>query len=547
MTEADAGVAPNPGASTAGGPSPGAAAPAPIGTEIEIKLTGTPETLRRVPRHRALAALGHGKPRARLLNATYYDTPDHALKALGIALRVRRVDRRWIQTVKRRPTRNQGLPAPETQEHEAVTRSGLPSVDLLPEGALRDLVEPILARADFGPIFQTRVRRVSRDVSTRDGGLVEIAVDLGAIIASGRQAAIAEVEIELKEGRPEALYEIAIDLIESLPLTLAFENKAHRGYRLLTETDLGPSKAKAPELVADARVEDALAATLRAGLSHLSLNVAAFLETGRPETVHQMRVALRRLRAAFAIFRDLVRAPLSDDLRQRLKRFADLLGAARDLDVFLAETAIPAAAGLGPDPRLDQLCRAAEGARLSAYGRARAALTDKAWSRLALDLGHYVESRSWRLAPAADLGVFDGPVDAFAAKVLDARWRKALKSAADLESLVGDDRHALRIELKKLRYGADFFGSLYPRKAARSYMAALAVLQERLGLLNDVHVARGLVDDLITATPARGRAGLAYAGGLVVGWRARAAAREWKRVVRAWPAFARRAPFWRER
>ena len=107
------------------------------------------------------------------------------------------------------------------------------------------------------------------------------------------------------------------------------------------------------------------------------------------------------------------------------------------------------------------------------------------------------------------------------------------------------ERHQLRIALKKLRYAAEFFGSLYPRKRTDKYIEALKRLQDDLGHLNDVSVAERLVGDLLGQSAANARRGaLQRAAGLVLGWYAHGAHAVEKETVRKWMSFTEQKPFW---
>ena len=88
------------------------------------------------------------------------------------------------------------------------------------------------------------------------------------------------------------------------------------------------------------------------------------------------------------------------------------------------------------------------------------------------------------------------PLLEFAAGVLAQRHKKVLKAGAPLAELDAAGLHALRIEIKKLRYAAEFFSALYDKKDVREYLNALAALQELLGGLNDAATVERLLEPL---------------------------------------------------
>jgi CHAD domain-containing protein len=379
----------------------------------------------------------------------------------------------------------------------------------------------------------------------RDGSEIELAIDLGSIHAEGRELAVAEAELELKSGRPDGLYSVAMTLAETLPLQIEAETKSDRGYRLYAGEGLLPSRAPHVALSPDSSIEEAWCRVLEAGLGHLARNAKVFLQHRPIESVHQMRVAIRRLRAAFSAFRPIVESPESESLRESLRETAKVLGRARDLDVFAAEALNPLMKALGPDPRLDKLARAIARARAKAYDDARRVLIAPDYARLVLDLRRFIDGRIWRRTAGISLPKLEAPALDFAKSILERRYKKALRIGRHLDALQGDERHQMRIELKKLRYAGDFFESLFSRKRVKAYLGHMAELQDRLGYLNDTEVAEGLVQELIADAPIRQRTELAFAGGLVIGWKSERAQKEWNKLIKLWPEFVERPVFWK--
>jgi CHAD domain-containing protein len=294
-------------------------------------------------------------------------------------------------------------------------------------------------------------------------------------------------------------------------------------------------------------VDQAIQAILRKCLQHWCANEAAALDGSDPEGVHQMRVAIRRLRSAFSVFGRLIDPAQRARLSDQAKAIVTGLGPARDWDVFLAELLAPVQAARQDDAGLSRLAAAAVAARAHGYAQARAAIETRAYTRFVLQLGRWIEASGWRDQPTERGGTWlDRPIDEFASHLLGRRLRKALKRGQDFAQLSAEERHRLRIALKKLRYATEFFEALYPEKQTRPYLAALKDLQDGLGHLNDVAVAQRLIGSLLDGAGRNGdRAGLEGAAGLVVGWHARGVADLEPEIVRAWQEFADRPAFWR--
>jgi triphosphatase len=517
------------------------------GVEIEIKLCGEPDSLKRAFSGAPIRDRATGRAATRRLDNVYYDTEDQRLRARGLAFRVRKDGRRYYQTLKSDDA--EGLAA-YRGEWQNPLRSAEPDLALMPEGG-RAALDGAIDPDDLRPVFATRVQRTVRRVETTDHAgrpsLIEAALDLGGIEANGARLPIAEVELELLEGSPEALYALALELEGLAPLRLETRSKSARGYALAAGAPPAWHKAEPPTLEAEATVDQAIQAVLRNCLQHWCANEAATLDGSDPEGVHQMRVAIRRLRSAFSIFGRLIDPAQRAWLSGEAKTIVNGLGPARDWDVFLTELLAPVRAARQDDAGLARLAAAAEDARTRGYAQARAAIEARSYTRYVLQLGRWIEACGWRDQPT-ERGVawLDRPIVEFATHLLGRRQRKALKRGRQFEQLSPEERHRLRIALKKLRYATEFFEALYPKKHTKPYLAALKDLQDGLGHLNDVSVAQRLIDSLVGEHD-RGAGGdaLQRAAGLLLGWHARGVADLEPAILRAWQEFAGREPFWR--
>ncbi len=515
--------------------------------EIELKLRGEPEALKAMFASPTIDTKATGRGLTRRLENVYYDTGDQRLRAHGLAFRVRKDGRRYVQTLK---SNDAGGLVAYRGEWQTPLRSAEPDLGILPAGA-SEALDGLVAPHELRSLFTTRVRRQTRRLETGNHGappsLVEAALDLGAIEAGGSSLPIAEIELELIDGSPKALYDLALELDALAPLHVETRSKPARGYTLASGESPAWQKAEPLELAARTTVGEAIGAVLRACLQHWCANEAAALDGLDPEGVHQMRVALRRVRSALSVFGRLIAPERRAWLSGEAKRIISGLGPARDWDVFLTELLAPVIAARPDDPCLGQLRAAAEQARAKGYEMARAEIGSPAYTRFLLQLGRWIEAHGWR-EDAPDRGAewFDRPIVEFADRLLAKRHRKALKRGRKFADLSPTERHRVRIALKKLRYATEFFDGLYRKKRVEPYLAALKQLQDALGHLNDVAVAERLVSDL-TNWPGTERQELAKASGLVLGWLARGAVEFEAETLSDWEAFAERTPFWHER
>ena len=502
----------------------GAAADARPEAETELKLRGEPAALQAIFAGPAISAKATSRGSSRRLENVYYDTPEQRLRTRGLAFRVRKDGRSYVQTLKSDDT---GGMVSCRGEWQAPLTSAEPALDLLPAGAT-ELLNGLVAPGELRALFTTRVRRQTRRLEVADGdghaSRVEAALDLGAIEANGSSQPIAEIELELLDGSSAALYDLALELDALSPLHVETRSKSVRGYALAKGEPPAWHKAEPFALRPRATVDEAIGAILRACLEHWCVNEAAALDGRDPEGVHQMRVALRRLRSAVSIFGRLMAPEARDWLGGEAKRTIGSLGPARDWDVFLTESLAPVLAARPDDGRLLALRAAAEDARAEGYETARAAIGSPAYTRFLLQLGRWIEVGGWREgATAKGAAWLEQPIVAFADRLLAKRHRKALQRGRNLAELSPEQRHRARIALKKLRYATEFFDGLYKKKRAGRYLAALKQLQDALGHLNDVAVAERLTGPLIERAGAK-RQDLAAASGLMLGWLARGVA-----------------------
>jgi triphosphatase len=469
-------------------------------TEIEIKLALAPEDADAVWRTPALSRLLRGKPARRTLFSAYYDTPDCFLRDHGVALRLRRDGRRWVQTLKHRGDAVGGLHT--RNEHETPVAAQLLSFPAIIDAGGAHLIDDDDRRRAITVMFTTEFIRTTALLEPVPGQQVEISVDRGFVVAGRRREPLCEMELELKQGEPGCLFDLAEALVEELPLRVDNVSKAERGYRLAAGARARPVKAATAALEATTPVDDALRRVASACVQQLQANEFGVLESRDPEFLHQARVALRRLRAAFSVFSraapKAARAGRVDALRAIDLTLAD----ARDWDVFCAGFLPQALADLPANGAAETLRRRAMALRARARRAARATLASRDYQRALLGMARLLVTREWqslRQAPAA--AAAGAPLHGFARETL-ARQRKRLRKLAHgCERSDPRQLHALRLRVKKLRYAGEFLSPLFSRKASRAFLSKLERLQTVLGEHNDVATAARLLEALAPGSP----------------------------------------------
>ena len=227
--------------------------------ETEIKLRASRETLDALREHPALKKRNKSGWERHALYNRYFDTPARDLAQARVALRVRRDGEQFIQTLKSRGQSVAGLS--ERNEWDWYLDD-----DRLDPSRLGDDCWPAslanLDKATLQPIFTTDFVRQRAEIAWGRGKakvVIEAALDLGQVVADGRQEDICELELELRQGEPEALLELAEELAADLPLMPCDISKAERGYRLY-EPDGYATALPAPALDAQLPLDDAFAA-----------------------------------------------------------------------------------------------------------------------------------------------------------------------------------------------------------------------------------------------------------------------------------------------
>jgi triphosphatase len=504
--------------------------------ETELKLLAPQGTLERLREMPVIVQHARNKGAFRRLETVYYDTPEQLLFQHGMSLRVRRSGKHFIQTLRLLPNIGQPL---TRRQWEAPVDGITPDLARLPADEIGDPVTTLTNDA-LVPVFATKVRRHARQLDLPDAS-VEIVFDEGIIEAGARQEVLSEIELELKDGNAGVLFDLGMQLLDAAPLRVGTRSKAQRGFALAFGVVQPAAKAELFGIAAEHVVDDVIARLVGSCWHHLLKNHAVAEKGADPEGVHQMRVALRRLRTICALFRRDIPSPAFQAVNSEARWLMQQLGPAREWDVF-AETTVTRLVTAAPDVNLDALREAVEQQRKSSHAALQTVLADSRYSRFLLSLGHLVERRGWRNEIDSEaLAVLAQPMPTLAVKILTRLHRKALRRGAHFRQLNTGAQHDLRIDLKKLRYAAEFFSPLYATQApAKRYVSRLARLQTSLGRARDIATTRILLD----AIRQNNQPALQLAIGAVAGWQARDQIALAKTQRRRWRRFKAMPAFW---
>lgn len=437
--------------------------------EIELKLRIALADIPSLKRHPAIRKHLIGKAISRRLVSTYYDTDDLQLMDRKVSLRVRRMSGGWFQAVKAAGHSLAGLH--QRLEWEDIISKGEPDFTKITDPSLTPIFDDLTLRQALKPIFTTDMQRTEWQLDY-EGSKIELSLDNGHVIAGQQQQPMVEIELELKDGKIAHLFALALQLQSDIPLTIENVSKAQRGYAYYRSFAQQASKAKPAQVSADDSLNQALEKTGWECLRQLQANQGLALEGEDIEGVHQMRVALRRLKVVLRLFNIH-----DEDISADLRWLNTLLAKARDLDVMLAETLpqlkLPAA-------EAQQLQGHFQRSRKRAYQALRQGLNSQRYQHLLLALGHKIAS-----------GISDGsnPLSGHAAAALQQLYKRLLKRGQGLHKLASAEQHEARIAARRLRFALEFLAPALNEKRAQRHAEAMLDeikdLQSLLGALND--------------------------------------------------------------
>jgi CHAD domain-containing protein len=406
-----------------------------------------------------------------VLAATYFDTEDLTLFHAGIAIRRRTGghDAGWhLQAY-------DGEPGKRTELQLPLSRGD----GVVPSEITRQLPKSLPQKLDLRPVLRLRTERTTIELCDHSGASVgEFADDrvVATRLIDGRAAHWRELEIEAKGGNAETLVQLETFLLASGARPSSHNSKLARGL------DLGSEPARS---LAGGQRLDALSLRLRAQFVELVAREADVREQ-RAGGVHQMRIAVRRLRSCLRTFRPAFEEAAVRRVERQLKWLGDLLGAERDAEVFagrmqrdLAELPVTDLIG---SVELDLSARIRDEA-VALHARLVQALDSELYRSLLEELVAFEPDPSSRLA--ADQRWLRQRL-ARAAR----RTTRLIKRANALTGTARDDAlHEARKSAKHVRYAAETLVAIEGKRAS-ALAARFEALQSVLGEHHDAIVTQ---------------------------------------------------------
>jgi triphosphatase len=512
--------------------------------EIEVKLRADPGKIAKVRSSRWWRELEGVRRQA--LHSIYFDTNDQQLRDSNISLRTRTDGHAIVQTVK---MLNGFSNSVARREWEALVPDPIPDPSLVIDPALPADFRK-LTSADLRQMFDVNVKRETRRLQS-GRAQIDVSLDDGAVTAGQQREAVHEIELELVAGDLKDLFGETQRISDTVDGRLYARSKADVGYALTQADRRHWSRAPKLRLAPEMTAREAFRRIVLHSLAHLTTNDDCARLNLDIEGVHQCRIAMRRLRSAFKIYRPLLRGKRIDPIEDAVRWLGRVLGVARDLDVLQAELLAPAIKVIGEAEHLAPLIDRLEARKADAYQAVGEALASARYRHLLIDLCALGHADDFGKVKKDGPGL-DQPLVDLASDALSRAHRKLLKRGQGFETLSKSERHAVRIALKRLRYALDFFSGVFEAKSKKKFVKKLTQLQDGLGRMNDVAVAETMLAQLVgvgdgASAPDAGAASpgqLAFAAGGILGWHRRRAAEIDVRLIEDWNAFARAEPFW---
>ncbi len=502
-----------------------------LDTEVELKLRLlAPEAWAEVFSVPAVAALLLTSPQDERLESWYYDTEEGDLQEAGLAYRIRLERGRWVATVKADSSAAGGLH--ERREWNVTVDGPEPRYDYFRETEAGQLLTATGCGAPLTPRFSTVFDRRRADVALGDSR-IEVAADRGAILAGGREEAIAEVELELKAGSAAAVLALGAELARQLPLAVEPRSKYHRAL-VLAGLDEGFGPVVTPPLDPEDAVVPAVRGLVAVQIHAVLAAYEFFTANGKEaEALHRLRVELRRLRSLIAFAKPLTDQTEYEAWQSELRALSRATHDLREADVIgeAWREMLAARAPLAPPPWLAMLL-ATERDKLLAdlhgnLGQGRVT-------------GSLLAFWAW-LADDRSLRPCDDNLKDYAASRLGS-WLDDMRSAGKDVGL--DDTaalHSLRIEGKKLRYVLESL-PLDDRRT-RLLVARLGRLQDCLGLVHDAALIDAAMERWMSDHASR----IVHRdAGMLMGWMTRLSNEAVGDFAAAWKRFRRAAKRWQK-
>ena len=430
----------------------------------------------------------------------YFDTDDWWLHRAGVSLRIREIDRKVFMTLKSLTPITNGV-ASRLELEEPLPVSSIQSIELPQPELLPDWLHDFCGYKSFRLLFDVETQRSVLDLNISKSTCIKACVDKTRIHSKEGEVKKIEIEFELQRGNIDEARIFADNVADRLGLTSNQKSKFKHG---LSVSGLIPPKMRKPSKYTfkpNERTVDAAFHVLRRNFDAFCWNEPGTRLGFDPEYLHDMRVAIRRLRAALEVFSDALPKKRVRWLEKELKWIARTLGQVRDLDVHIQNL----------DAERSQL-KEADSKHLEAFRRwlmrkreqARESLLQMFNSeRYGIFTQRFERYLNRGPSTVSKKSLASKPIKRIAPAWLDKRLKK-VKNRGDAihEDSLAEHLHKLRIHCKKLRYLGEILHPLY-NKPIKKFTKRVTNLQDVLGEYQDAGVAQKTLDRFLATKDER--------------------------------------------
>lgn len=470
--------------------------------QIELRFRISPESISALRRHPMLRQFASSTSRVGKRSSTYFDTADFSLRKQGLALHIMRVGRQYMQIL-------EALDGDETASFSRDWELEIPGTKLDLQVLEKWLAHEARFRRqrfkkshlpDIVPIFTHDINRILWELEFDDQCVAGLTLDHGDVKSGAAQQYVSELTLTHQAGPHDRFYDFALALQHDLQLHPICRSSVRCGYALRDLSSSPIVTAKPLVLDDEADAVQGLQAIVANCLIQIQGNAAGVVYSEDADSVHQMRVGLRRLRSVLEIFESLIPCPI--EIQTELAWLAAELGDARDWEVLDTVT-LPALLACWPAiSGVTALQTQVRQEAIRKHRNAALAVDSTRSARLWVLLQRWLSNLRWTPEDqSAEAIAASMPLRHFAAQHMKRFHKKALKHCEAVQIAMPESRHRVRIASKKLRYTTEFFASYYPDKSVNRFIGRLSKLQDALGASNDTAVAGRLLISLTNAHP----------------------------------------------
>ena len=464
--------------------------------EFEIKLLFPENKLKPIEQF----IISRGGVRRQHLLADYIDTPDFLLLNAGIAFRLRREGREWVQTLKI-STLN---PLDRIEHNVRLEANGAE----IPQWSISYHYEhpawqEVLKRLPKLPInnlsaqFRIDVWRRKACINTRSG-VLEYALDQGFIYSNiqggPKTELIQELEIELKEGHAIDVLNHAKAMIKRFKARLDTRSKSERGYLLAIGKQVSPAnRAGAIKLKKLKTREEVISLLINSCLAQILPNQSALAANfeGYDEHLHQLRVGLRRLKTLLK-YLSCQNILLSDEGGAIFTQVFSTLGKYRD-NHYVSEVLNPILKAHNGQP---VEMEATQNLPHPSIFLRQAEFQLFLLEIMSLDPLLASPSQVFRSNEK-----FENLIKKTVYKILNKTFQFFSEQVPKIDILEDEALHTLRKKLKFLRYSLEFFKDFCRQDKFTPFFKQLSLTLDNLGNFNDICVSITRIELMAKSDP----------------------------------------------